>query len=864
MQTIWRNFEVQSLDVSVGTSDLVSIFDDGNLGSSRGGALSGLNVSQIGKIGDPFGLAGGPDIAGNASTTAVLAVGGNATSDIDVVDDTDWFKITLTSGQFYQFALNGSGSTPLSDPYLSLFNSSGSFVAEDDDSGPGANSLLVYQATSTGEYYLEASAFSTETGEYTLSATAIAAPPPASPVASISGSAVVAGTPFIDVYFAGAGETFLDAGVTRTAIAFSAAQRANFSQVFYDISSFTNLTFRTVTDAAQADFKLHMADLNDPQLLGFMNFPNGGQQIGAFNSGNTSFSDLGVNKGGLGYITFVHELGHGLGLAHPHDTGGGSTVMTGVTSSGSRGLYDLNQGVFTSMTYNDGWVTSPFGRVSSLGLGYGMQGGFMPLDIAALQQKYGVNNSFNTTNSTYALLDANAVGTLYQSVWDTAGIDTLYYGGTRNANLDLRSATLQDAIGGGGYVSYATGIHGGFVIANNVTIENATGGSGNDTLIGNDAANLLIGNGGNDLFILSGGTDVILGGTGSDAVSFVNWGTGIILDLASASSFVFGATTFSEIEGAIGSNFNDVIFGTVAGDVVGGLAGNDILAGRGGDDTITSGLNTTYDYVYGGAGNDSIIGDSGVLDILLGEAGDDTINGFGGGTNYIYGGTGNNTLSGFASVNVFLSEGFYDRMEGSGLTFYYRYAAGSTYVVGNSGIDQFIGGAALSDDIVVGRDGNDYLYGGSGNDYLVGGNGNDVIIGENGNDTLDGGAGVNLLWSNDVGNDEILVQTILGGTQVLDYFEAGGTNDYVRIIGSTLTSFAQFTALRDSMGTAINNNILYNTGSGAQLYLNLGANQTAIWFQSINAYALTSADFAFGQGTPFPPIAGAGVEGLLV
>ena len=32
---------------------------------------------------------------------------------------------------------------------------------------------------------------------------------------------------------------------------------------------------------------------------------------------------------------------------------------------------------------------------------------------------------------------------------------------------------------------------GGFTIANGVTIENATGGSGNDTLTGNSAANVL-------------------------------------------------------------------------------------------------------------------------------------------------------------------------------------------------------------------------------------------------------------------------------------------------------------------------------------------------------------------------------------
>jgi hypothetical protein len=42
------------------------------------------------------------------------------------------------------------------------------------------------------------------------------------------------------------------------------------------------------------------------------------------------------------------------------------------------------------------------------------------------------------------------------------------------------------------------------------------------------------------------------------------------------------------------------------------------------------------------------------------------------------------------------------------------------------------------------------------------------------------------------------------------------------------------------------NNLLINVSYGCQLYLNLGANQSAIWFQGINAYSLTSGDFVFG------------------
>ena len=125
----------------------------------------------------------------------------------------------------------------------------------------------------------------------------------------------------------------------------------------------------------------------------------------------------------------------------------------------------------------------------------------MALDIALLQRLYGANGQYHGGNDTYYLNDASSIGAMFGTIWDNRGAqDAIIYNGTLNAHIDLRAATLANAEGGGGYISYVdkpSGVTSGFTIANGVTIENATGGGGNDTIIGNSAANKLTGGPGN-------------------------------------------------------------------------------------------------------------------------------------------------------------------------------------------------------------------------------------------------------------------------------------------------------------------------------------------------------------------------------
>ncbi|MBL8338309.1 MAG: Ig-like domain-containing protein, partial [Rhodoferax sp.] len=101
---------------------------------------------------------------------------------IEAAGDRDWFAVALVAGQAYSFSLDGATGTALSDPLLTLFSSAGVQLGQDDDSGPGVNSLLTFTATQTGTHYLQASGFSSSTGSYRLAAATAVLPDSTAPL----------------------------------------------------------------------------------------------------------------------------------------------------------------------------------------------------------------------------------------------------------------------------------------------------------------------------------------------------------------------------------------------------------------------------------------------------------------------------------------------------------------------------------------------------------------------------------------------------------------------------------------------------------------------------------------------------------
>jgi Ca2+-binding RTX toxin-like protein len=524
----------------------------------------------------------------------------------------------------------------------------------------------------------------------------------------------------VTVYFAKAGDVFVsqdptNPGLTENIVAkgFSSWEKAAFYEALSKFSNVADLVYLEVDDRQEADFKF-VTYLGTPgygpSLLGRMNPPNNGNEGQAeFNAADRRWTEAGLQPGAMSFVTLIHELGHGHGMSHPHDNGGRSSVMRFVTEADivegvplpvghplvfTHGEADLNQGVYTMMSYQDGWEKAPWG-VPASDAGYGFLGGLSALDIAVIQDKYGVNEEFATGDDVYILKDVNAPGTFYLAIWDAGGDDTIAYEGARDAVIDLRAATLKYEPGGGGWISYAYGIHGGFTIANGVTIENATGGAGNDRLTGNDAANRLIGNAGNDVISGGGGDDFIVGGAGKDSLS------------GGAGNDLFRYTALSD--STVGAN-RDVISDFARGDridlsAVGATTfiGGDSFSGRAGqvravtlaDQTIVEydadgdgradmqieltgsmvldrldfvGLSGTAtsgdDEIFGTPGNDSLRGLGG-SDVLWGYDGVDTLDG-GDGDDVLIGGRGRDTLIGGAGADRFQLVSPRDSMPGAG------------------------------------------------------------------------------------------------------------------------------------------------------------------------------------------------------
>ncbi len=437
--------------------------------------------------------------------------------------------------------------------------------------------------------------------------------------------------------------------------AFNAQQQTAARQIMAEISGFTNLniTFNS-NPSAVSHFRFGEADMIDygqgarqPGNGSAEGNPPDPSHVGDFAWGDTWYTRLNYDSPVAGTFSYaaglMHEVGHALGLAH------GMSLQTinhpGHTHQKPVLPTDHNSQEYSVMTYRTFKGDGPPepGQNFTL-LDYPQS--YMLNDIAALQIMYGADFSFNSGDTSYSWssltgrMSINGVAQspvapgnlVFRTVWDGGGIDTYSFTNYTtslviNLNPGEWTITSQAQLAFLGKNSnnvdqFARGnIANAYMFPNDVRslIENANGGSANDSMTGNMVANKLDGRGGADTMRGLAGDDIYVVDNPGDIVDELVAGSSGIDTVQSSISFNLGNT--ARVRGAVenltligkaaingtGNELSNVLTGNSADNILNGAAGADIMRGLGGNDVYYVGHAGDVVVEAAGQGNDTVL-----------------------------------------------------------------------------------------------------------------------------------------------------------------------------------------------------------------------------------------------------------------
>jgi serralysin len=240
----------------------------------------------------------------------------------------------------------------------------------------------------------------------------------------------------------------------------------------------TGIEFKIVRKKAEI-----VIDDNNPEAYTGTTVDGNTITAATINIGRTWLTQNGKGLQDYSMLTFIHEMGHALGLGHGGIYGG--RPEDNPPSPLPNDSWQATVMSYTSQDKNENVDADKAIPVTP-----------MMADILAIQELYGTRE-VNTSDNHYNF-KADFVGLTARAIVDNGGIDTLDLSWSTKANIvDLHDETY----------SSIHGVRNNMLIARGTVIEAVIGGTAGDILIGNDYANALYGNFGNDTLTGNGGDD---------------------------------------------------------------------------------------------------------------------------------------------------------------------------------------------------------------------------------------------------------------------------------------------------------------------------------------------------------------------
>lgn len=330
----------------------------------------------------------------------------------------------------------------------------------------------------------------------------------------------------------------LESGVVASGFRpFTAEQAASARQALSAWAAVSGLTFVEVPDipgGKGVDLRFEIVNVSAGTAAYAYYPPNGSINLSAASYG----AGQSLDPGTYGYLVLLHEIGHTLGLKHPHE---GFPRLAAVHDNW----------INTVMSY-----TQPGATPTSLGRFDVEAVGFLYGDEAS-QPAWAGNARYDAaTNSLVVVGDGRA-----DLIWGTPDRRMSAFGGDGNDTL-LGGTGAERLDGGPGNDSIVGG--GG--------ADTLLGGDGADSLTASSGGNYADGGAGDDVITGSYGADTLIGGDGNDRIN-------------AGETYFFGSVVISDR--LYGGNGNDTLVGSYGADWLAGGAGINTVSGSYGVDTLS-------------------------------------------------------------------------------------------------------------------------------------------------------------------------------------------------------------------------------------------------------------------------------------